>query len=72
MGKWKQIGSTIRCSECKGEPYWNSEEGYYPYCPYCGTRMENAETKEDKIIKQIKDLQKQLIDIRSATKTIIF
>lgn len=59
--EWIRHGiDTIRCSNCKGEPYWSSKEGYYPYCPYCGKRMENALTMEERLIKKINALQKEL------------
>ena len=46
-GKWvryfdcQENYSIYHCSECKGEPYYESdiiEE--YKYCPYCGAQMD--------------------------------
>ena len=39
-GKWKWRSFNIACSICECEPYFDSTEPLYNYCPNCGAKME--------------------------------
>ena len=43
--EWKRVIHNIRCQLCGFEPWFNSKEPLYAYCPNCGAKMDGG--KED-------------------------
>lgn len=42
--------TTLYCSECRNEAYWDTDYGQqeFDWCPYCGAKMDGKETANEK------------------------